>query len=96
MDIERNRVLGRRLRELRNGLNLTQVQLAQRMGKSQSYISKVENAERKLTMVEIYLYAEALDCDYTILASEVYGDLSEAGLDQHVILPAQDEVLTSE
>lgn len=84
MDIERNKVLGDCLRKLRKKAGLTQTELAARMHKTQSYVSKVENAERSLPLVETFLYAEALDSDYTILASEVYGGLSEAGLDQHV------------
>lgn len=90
MDIERNRVIGSRLRTLRKQAGYTQVQLAKRMKKTQSYVSKVENAERGLSLIDTFLYAEALDCNYTILADEVYGDLSEAGLDQHAA-PLEDE-----
>lgn len=40
------------LRETRTAQNLTQAELAQRLGKPQSYISKTESGERRLDFVE--------------------------------------------
>ncbi len=82
MDIERNRVAGKCLRRFRKDAGLTQTELAQRMHKSQSFISKVENAERELSLVETFFYAEALDAGYDVLVEEVHRSLGEAGLEQ--------------
>ena len=49
-----------RLRTLRNRLGLSQAQLAERLGKPQSYISKVESCERRIDLVEALIICEAL------------------------------------
>lgn len=81
MDIERNRIAGKCLRKFRIDAGLTQSQLAKRMNKSQSFISKVENAERELSLIETFFYAEALDAGYTVVVKEVHRSLGKAGLD---------------
>lgn len=81
MDIERNKITGACLRKLRSEAGLTQLQVAARLHKTQSFVSKVENAERELSLVEAYLYAEALDTTYGVLFEEVHDGLVEAGLD---------------
>lgn len=80
MDIERNRVTGQCLRKLRKEARLTQTQLADRLHKTQSFVSKVENAERELSLVESFAYAEALDASYETLIREVCQGLRLAGL----------------
>ena len=81
MDVERNKITGARLRKLRIEAGLTQLEVATRLGKTQSFVSKVENAERELSLVESFLYAEALGTTHTALYDEVYEGLVEAGLD---------------
>lgn len=50
----RQRVLLREhLREMRERQGLTQVALAQLLGKQQSYVSKVESGERRVDFVEV-------------------------------------------
>lgn len=46
--------------EARRSAGLTQNQLAERMGKLQSYVSKVERRERRLDPIELYDWAKAL------------------------------------
>jgi transcriptional regulator with XRE-family HTH domain len=41
------------LRETRQTAGLTQVQLAQRLGQSQSFVSKVEVGERRLDLIQL-------------------------------------------
>lgn len=48
------------LRELRNNAGLTQMQLADRLGYPQSYVSKYETGERRLDFVETANVCEAL------------------------------------
>ena len=81
MDIERNKITGACLRKLRAEAGLTQVEVAARLHKTQSFVSKVENAERELSLVESFLYAEALETGYATLYEEVHKGLVEAGLD---------------
>lgn len=80
MDIERNRVTGNCLRKLRKDAGLTQTQLAARLHKTQSFVSKVENAERELSLVESFSYAQALRTSYKTLISTVYSELLDADL----------------
>lgn len=49
------------LRRLRKEAGLRQKDLAQRLGRPQSYVSKYEAGERKLDLIELRAIAEALD-----------------------------------
>lgn len=57
------RMLTNWLIEKRSDLNLTQVELAERLGKPQSYISKYENGERRLDVVEFVKVTKVLEVD---------------------------------
>jgi transcriptional regulator with XRE-family HTH domain len=54
------RVFLERLRKARVEANLTQAQLARRLGETQSFISKVERGERRLDVVELRVFCRAL------------------------------------
>lgn len=58
------------LREIRKQNNVTQIQLAERLGKPQSYIAKVETLERKLDIVEFVDWCKAIGADPTVLIRE--------------------------
>lgn len=49
--------------EARKEADLTQVQVASRLGRPQSFVSKYENGERRLDIVEFLDVAEAIDLD---------------------------------
>lgn len=49
----RYEVFLRRLRKAREQANLTQAQVAARLGKPQSFVSKVETGERRLDFLEV-------------------------------------------
>lgn len=55
----------RRLRQARQEAGLTQAEVARRLGKPQSYVSKCESGERRVDVVELAqfarLYKKALD-----------------------------------
>ena len=51
------------LRSARKGARLTQQELAERLGKPQSFVSKYENAERRLDVVEFVEVATLLRVD---------------------------------
>lgn len=56
--MDRN-VLARKLRELRLNAGLSQQVLGTRLRRAQSYISKIENAERRVEMFEIESWAKS-------------------------------------
>lgn len=58
-----NRLLVAQLRELRLSKGLTQADLANRLDKPQSFVSKVERAERLLDAVELRQWCIALGID---------------------------------
>ena len=45
---------------MRKAAGITQVELAERLGKPQSFVSKVERGERRLDVIEFCQVAEAL------------------------------------
>jgi transcriptional regulator with XRE-family HTH domain len=48
------------LRELREGANLTQVQVAEKLGQTQSFVSKCERGERRLDVVQLRAFGRAV------------------------------------
>jgi len=47
----------------RQALNVTQAELARRLGKPQSYVSKIERLERRIDVVELCALIDALGLD---------------------------------
>jgi len=47
------------LRQIRLDANLTQSQLAEKIGQTQSYVSKYENGEQRLDLIELEAVCEA-------------------------------------
>lgn len=54
-------LFGRRLRELRKQISLSQEALAHRAGLDRSYVGGVERGEYNISLLNICLLAEALD-----------------------------------
>ena len=54
-----------KLIELRESKNVTQVELARRLEKPQSYVSKVEILERRLDVIELYDWLNSIDVKIT-------------------------------
>lgn len=48
------------LRQIRLDANLTQLQLAQKIGQTQSYVSKYENGEQRLDLIELEAVCKAI------------------------------------
>lgn len=78
MDVERNKVIGRCLRDEREARDLHQSDVASALGRPQSFVSKLERGERKLQFAEIFSYAKALGMDIRELVSDVEGALKLA------------------
>lgn len=56
---------------IRTNLSLTQTQLAEKLGKPQSFVSKYESGERRLDFIEVLELAECLNFDVGNLADAV-------------------------
>jgi transcriptional regulator with XRE-family HTH domain len=57
----------------RKGVGLSQVDLAKRLGKPQSFVSKFERGERRLDVVEFRQVAVAIGIDPLRFLRKVYG-----------------------
>lgn len=62
--------------ELRERGGLTQVDVAARLGKPQSYVSKYERGERRLDVVEMLDIAEALEINPAHILRDLIKKLS--------------------
>lgn len=63
-------VLLRVLRELRQRQGITQVQLAEKLGETQSRVSKYERGEHRLDMVEMRTICRAMGIELAELVAE--------------------------
>ena len=61
----------------RTDANIRQVELAARLGKPQSFVSKYENRERILDVAEFVVVAQALGVDPLELIAQALGDLPQ-------------------
>ncbi|HRQ87885.1 MAG TPA: helix-turn-helix transcriptional regulator [Bacteroidia bacterium] len=61
------------LRQARIDAGLTQVELADKLGKPQSYVSKAELGERRLDFLETLDFCEACGKDVAEFAGELRG-----------------------
>ena len=66
--------------EARKSAGLTQVQLAKRLSRPQSYISKAERGERRLDVVEFFEVANAIGVEpFEFLRALIDGNRSQGG-----------------
>lgn len=75
MNVEMNRAIGRCLCAARADQSLTQIELAQRLNKPQSYVSKIEIGERNLYLSEFFAYADALGIEAEELIARIGANL---------------------
>lgn len=64
-----------RFRALRESLGLSQEDLAARLGRPQSYVSKIEACERRLDLLEALVMCEALDVRLEAIVPEHFRHL---------------------
>ncbi|MGF0540391.1 helix-turn-helix domain-containing protein [Agrobacterium sp. ES01] len=72
---EEYQVLRAILRDARLNAGVTQQQLAEKLGKPQSYVAKVEGGERRIDVNEFIAFARAIDIDPTTLFRSVLAKL---------------------
>lgn len=58
--------------ESRKALKMRQIELATRLGKPQSYVSKFERGERRIDLVEFLSICRALGVDHSEIIDQVY------------------------
>lgn len=63
--------------ETRRRARLTQQQVADRLGKPQSYVAKVEGAERRIDVVEFALLVQAMDAEPVALLTELLSEIEK-------------------
>jgi len=68
---DRNTLLRKLLKEARIEARLTQVEVAAKLKVPQSYIAKVEQAERKITFIEVLDLCKVLGVDAKELVSRL-------------------------
>ena len=59
--MDMRRLVGTNVRRLRLARDLSQEQLAEKVGKTQQYISGLENGRRNPTIITLYEFAQVLD-----------------------------------
>lgn len=59
--------------ESRKMMKMRQIELAARVGKPQSYVSKFERGERRIDLVEFLFICRALDVDQSPIIHQVRG-----------------------
>lgn len=67
-------VVARNLRRLRNSLELSQEQLADKSGFHRTYVGAIERAERNITIATLAALAEALNTTIIDLLDEKSGN----------------------
>lgn len=60
--------------------NVTQIQLAKKVGKPQSYISKIETGERRIDIIELFDIMDGLGIPHDTFLPILYSKVKEAGL----------------
>jgi transcriptional regulator with XRE-family HTH domain len=65
------------LKRARKKAGLTQTELAERLGETQSFVSKCERGERRLDIVEVRSYCRALGVEFTSFALGLDQQLNE-------------------
>ena len=69
---DKNAKFAELIRHVREKAGLNQYELAARVGKPQSYISKIERSARRLTLVDLEEIARALESDPIGLLTPLY------------------------
>ena len=71
VDTEQYKVVGACLAATRRGANVTQQELATRLGKPQSFVSEFERGQRRVDVIELLVISRALGVDPVELFGEI-------------------------
>ena len=70
-----HKIVGARLAAARQRANMTQQELARRLGKPQSFISAYEGGLRRVDLIEFLLIAQTLGADPHEILSEIVASI---------------------
>ena len=73
---KRYEILRALLIEARKAAGLTQVDVADRLGRTQAYVSRYENGSRRLDVIEFFEVAEAIGFNPVTLLRKLHAELS--------------------
>lgn len=62
----------------RRDAGVTQIELAQRLGRTQSFVSQIERGVRRLDVIEFYAVAKAMKIDPVVLFAAVAKKLPDS------------------
>jgi transcriptional regulator with XRE-family HTH domain len=65
------------LRKAREEKGLTQTEVADRLGQTQSFVSKVERSERRIDIVELRAFCAAIDTNFTAFVAQMDRELGQ-------------------
>jgi transcriptional regulator with XRE-family HTH domain len=71
IDAEQYQIVGACLAAARREANLTQIEAAERLGRTQTFISEIERGLRRVDVLEIILIARAFRADPLKLFAEI-------------------------
>ena len=75
---DENKILVAFLVKTRKSLSVTQVELAERLNKSQQYVSRYEGGERRIDLLEFIAIARALKLDPPQLLGQIVKKLPKS------------------
>jgi transcriptional regulator with XRE-family HTH domain len=72
---EHHQIVGTTLMAARRRANLTQVELAGRLGKPQSFVSSLEAGKRRMDVIEFLMIARTLGADPVEIFAEIVASI---------------------
>jgi transcriptional regulator with XRE-family HTH domain len=74
IDAQHHKIVGACLAAVRRQANVTQLELAARLGKPQSFVSEYERGQRRVDVVELLVIARAIGADPV----EIFADIGSS------------------
>jgi ribosome-binding protein aMBF1 (putative translation factor) len=81
-------IFARRLRAARLAAGLKQTELAERLGKPHSYISRIETSQIRVDVIELRTICSAMGVSFRNFVNQLEDELTEADAEPEVRLPS--------
>jgi len=76
---ENHVIVGKALEAARKKAGLTQVELAKRLKKPQSFVSSYEGGQRRIDLLEFAQIAESLGADPKVISAQIFASIKKQG-----------------